>query len=246
MATKLTDKVLKMPKGSFKDNFLKYNLLKLLACAVIIFGGLYLIWGAYYGYFSKTPLLKESTSFGTLATVESTQAGGYYYYQIVKPYFDADNFISLKNEVNPDEQRLLEKVYKLIDTEDEDETYRLKGDITRDEYDKLFQIQQEHEKLIKNIFPGQKMPDDVLAGDTFPVIYQINYPDHHFIGQPNETYQEMRNFMKEGRENNFLFMFLTPFLPILGFLWLFFSVKHTYKRQQEELKKYNNKKSSDI
>jgi hypothetical protein len=53
----------------------------------------------------------------------------------------------------------------------------------------------------------------------------------------------MRDFLKEGRENNFLFMFLTPFLPILGLLWLFFSVKHTYKRQQEELKKYNNKKS---
>jgi hypothetical protein len=140
------------------------------------------------------------------------------------------------------ERQLLENVYKLIGGKFGN--YQLKSDISKEEYKRLYQMQKEHDLLVENIIRGQKMPDDVLTNDNFPIIYEIGNLDHHFIGQKGQTSEEMREFLHKARENNLMFMFLTPLIPILGFLWLFFSVKHTYERQQEEEKKRKSTKQA--
>ncbi len=227
-----SDRVFKLPKGNFKDGLLKYNMLKLLTTLAMIFGGLYLVWGAYFGYFSKASLVDHNKSVYTMAFVESTKSSGYYYYEIATDRLDKIyDKIKDDNEYKELIDRAYEYTYEMV----------LAESISKEDYMKILELQKKYGLLTKNIFTGQKMPQNVLKGDCFPVIFEISNPDNHFIGDVGESETELRNFIMKTRKNNLLLMLLTPFIPILGFLWLFFSAKHTYKRQQAAEK---NSKSS--
>ncbi len=227
------DKVLRLPKGNLKDRFLKYNMLKLVATLVMIFGGLYLVWGAYYGFFSKSSLTDEKQSMYAEAHIESTQSDGYYYYEIVKDALKPDEYNKIK-QANKNYINIIDQFYA-----DKGGVFELSKPLSKSDYITINDIQKEMGLLTKNIFTGEDMHKDVLKGDICPVIFEISNPNHHFIGKLNESEYDVRKFLVETRKINLFLMILTPLIPILGFLWLFFSAKHTYKRQQEYEKKMN-------
>ncbi len=231
------EKVMKLPAGNFKDRFLKYNLLKLIMCVVVIFGGLYLLINVYYGYFNKGKFLNEENTFEVMAFVETMKGPVNYYYPIVKE----ESFTNLFNETlssieNKEDRKFVESHY--FQGKDK-RKYYLKDVVTKEEYTKLFNIMKEVDSLQKNYQRSYKLPKDALVNDTFPVIYLIEDPDKHYTPNTTKitTHNGLRVFIKRARLTELVGMFWTPLIPILGFLWLFFSVKHTYKRQQEFDKK---------
>lgn len=225
------NKILRMPRGTIKDRLLKYNILKLLVCAVIIFGGIFLIWGAYFGYFSKAVFVNKDIVYDGTAVVETMMNEGKYYYEIVKEELTEEQYYSIINKIPATKDKSFVKDnYVKYKT-----GYKLKKDINREQYDKLFSLLKNYDGTVKNIHLGYNIPENAMKDSTFPVIFEINNPDNHIIPKKmsTRTVGQLRNFIINARRFNFFAMFWTPFIPILGFLWLTASVKHTYKRQQE-------------
>jgi hypothetical protein len=238
------EKVMKLPKGNLKDHFLKYNLLKLIMSVVIIFGGLYLLINVYFGFFNKGKYLNAENTFEVIAFVKTMKGPVNYYYPIVKEESFTDLFNETLERIKDKEDREFVKSHYFQGKDKK--KYYLKGSITKEEYTKLFNIMKEADSLQENYQRSYKLPKDALVNDTFPVIYLIEDPDKHYT--PNTmkitNHKELRQFIKRARLTELIGMFWSPLIPILGFLWLFFSVKHTYKRQQEFDKQQKNKKGS--
>lgn len=225
--------VFKMPKGSMKDRLLKYNLLKLITCVLIIVVGLYITINVFHGYFYKGKFINEKATFETTAIVHTMKGPVNYYYPIVKTESSTHLFNEMLNKIENEADKKFVKSYYY--QKKKNGRYYLKNDVSKEEYTQLFNMMKGLGFLHENLQRGYKLPKDALVNDTFPVIFLIDNPDDHYA--PNTTsmtsHKELRKFIKQARFTEFIWMFWSPLIPILGFLWLFFSVKHTYKRQQE-------------
>lgn len=227
----LSNRILKLDKGTLKDRLLKYNILKLLVCMIIIFGGIYLIWSAYYSYFSKKIFTEKEKIFEITAYVLTTKDSGKYYYEMVKEEINEEKLNVILNKISNKTNKSF--VANFYFPKANSPKFYLKKNISNEDYTTLFNILKQIDGLGKNIQNGYEMPSDLFKDDTFPVIFEINNPDYHITIS--------RNDVERALAFNLQAMFWTPIIPILGILWLFFSARHTYERQQEEDKRRKNK-----
>ncbi len=223
--------VLKLPKGTIKDNFLKYNLLKLLMCIIIIFGGIYFIITTYISFFSKGVFLDGEKTFETKAYVVTMTGEVTHYYNIVNEEISQEKYSEILNKIkNSDDKTFVSNSYE---KKENSKYYMLNKKLTKTDYTKLFMIMESVEGLLKNLRPEYELPKEVQKGDSYNIIFEIKNPDNYTFYKKESTHNEIRSFIEKSRQMNFLFLFLTPLLPILGILWLFYSVKHTYERQKK-------------